>query len=146
MTGQIDPSAVSPEQFAQLIAGASDEDIERTIRQVGVDETLERVFEGFEERFRPEKAEGVQADVQWKITDEGKEYPYLLSIADGKCEARQGETDSAKTTLEADLASFLKLITGKADGVKLFMTRKLKIAGDLMFAQRLMSFFDRPQA
>jgi putative sterol carrier protein len=146
MTGQIDPSAVSPEEFAQMIAGASDEEIEQAIRQVGVDGTLDRVFEGFEERFRPEKAEGVQADVQWKVTDEGKEYPYYLSISDGKCDARQGEIDSPKTTLEADLASFLKLVTGHADGVKLFMTRKLKISGDLMFAQKLMSFFERPQA
>jgi putative sterol carrier protein len=138
--------AVTPEQFAELVAGASDEEIEKVIHDVGTKETLDRVFQGFEERFVPSKAEGVIADVLFTLKDEDQEHPYTVSIADGKCETKGGTTSDPKTTLTTDVVSFVKLVTGKEDGVRLFMGGKLKISGDLMFAQRIMTFFDQPKA
>ena len=40
-----------------------------------------------------------------------------------------------------DLVTFVRLIMGQAQGPQLFMTGKLKVAGDLMFAQRVSAFF-----
>jgi len=40
-----------------------------------------------------------------------------------------------------DLVTFVRLIMGQAQGPQLFMTGKLKVAGDLMFAQRVSGFF-----
>jgi putative sterol carrier protein len=137
---------VTPEQFAQLIAQANDEEIVETIHAVGTEQTLDRVFKGFEERFRPDKAQGVSEDIQFVVTDGGEEHPYSVAIKDGSCTATRGRADDPKTTLTTDLVSFCKLIAGQAEGVQLFMTGKLKISGDLMFAQRIMSFFDRPEA
>jgi putative sterol carrier protein len=48
-------------------------------------------------------------------------------------------------TLTTDVLSFVKLTAGKAKGPQLFMTGKLKISGDLMFATRIMDFFEVPQ-
>jgi putative sterol carrier protein len=141
---QID--AVTPEQFAELVSGASDEQIEEVVHAVGTKETLDRVFQGFEERFIPEKAEGVTADVLFLIKDGDQEHPYTVSIADGKCETKGESAADPKTTLTTDVVSFVKLITGKEEGVALFMGGKLRISGDLMFAQRIMTFFDRPKA
>lgn len=141
-----DITQVTPEQFAELVKDASDEQIEEVIHAVGTKETLDRIFGGFEERFIPEKAEGVDADVLFLIKDGEEENPHTVSVHDGKCEAKAGTIDNPKTTLTTDLVSFVKLITGKEDGVRLFMGGKLKISGDLMFAQRIMTFFDRPSA
>jgi len=141
---QID--AVTPEQFAQLVANASDEEIVEIVHAVGTKETLDRIFKGFEERFLPEKAEGVSADVLFVIKDGDAELPYTVSIADGKCSAKAESAESPKTTLTTDLVSFVKLVTGKEEGVRLFMGGKLKVAGDLMFSQRIMTFFDQPKA
>lgn len=141
---QID--AVTPEQFAELVAGASDEEIEEIIHAVGTKETLDRIFRGFEERFVPAKAEGVTADVLFLIKDGDQENPYTVSIADGKCSTKAETVSEPKTTLTTDVVSFVKLITGKEEGVALFMGGKLRISGDLMFAQRIMTFFDRPKA
>jgi putative sterol carrier protein len=41
---------------------------------------------------------------------------------------------------------FLKLVTGNAAGPMLFMTGKLKIEGDLMFAATVQSLFRIPGA
>jgi putative sterol carrier protein len=138
--------AVTPEQFAELVGGASDEEIEEVIHAVGTKETLDRVFQGFEERFVPSKAEGVTADVLFQLKDGDEEHPYTVSIADGKCETKAGAASDPKTSLTTDIVSFVKLVTGKEDGVKLFMGGKLRISGDLMFAQRIMTFFDQPKA
>src|SRR5918996_1763784 len=73
----IDPSQISPEDFAQMVSNADDAQIEQAIRGVGTEPTLDRIFKGFEERFKPEKAEGVTADIQWIIKDEGQEHPYV---------------------------------------------------------------------
>jgi putative sterol carrier protein len=142
----IDPSAISPEEFAQMISTASDDEIVGAIHAVGTEPTLDRVFQGFEERFQPDKAKDVQADVQFIVKDADEEHPYLVSINQGSCVTKRAQADDPKTTLTTDLLSFLKLVTGNAQGVQLFMTGKLKISGDLMFSQRLMTFFDAPQA
>jgi putative sterol carrier protein len=138
--------AVTPEQFAELVAGASDDEIEKVIHDVGTKGTLDRIFKGFEERFVPSKAEGVTADVLFTLKDGDQEFPYTVSIADGRCETKDEAASDPKTTLTTDVVSFVKLVTGKEDGVRLFMGGKLKISGDLMFAQRIMTFFDQPKA
>lgn len=142
----VDPNEVSPEQFAALVASSKDRDIEERIHEIGTERTLDRVFAGFEERFVPERARGVDADVQFVVEDGGDRHRYVVAIHDGECRTERGEAESPKTTLTAGLVPFVKLMTGNADGMKLFMTRKLKVSGDLMFAQRLLTFFDRPGA
>jgi putative sterol carrier protein len=36
------------------------------------------------------------------------------------------------------------LILGQADGTQLFMSGKMKLQGDMMFAMQMQGFFDRP--
>ncbi len=142
----IDPGAVTAEQFAQMVAGASDEDIENTIHRVGTKATLDRIFRGFEERFVPDRAAGVDADIQWVVRDAGEEHPYMVGIHDGKATAHGGTADSPKVTFTLDLVPFTRLVTGQTDGTKLFMTGKLKLGGDMMFAMRVNTFFEPPKS
>jgi putative sterol carrier protein len=141
----MDITQVTPEEFAALVAGASDQQIAEVIHSVGTKQVLDRVFNGMGERFLPEKAEGVNATVQFTITDEGAEYPYSIAIADGKAAVSEGPADSPKVNITTDVVSFANMIAGQAEGTQLFMTGKLRAAGDLMFATRLMTFFDRPK-
>lgn len=141
----IDPEQITPEQFASLVGSATDEQIESTVRGVGTERVLDRIFQGMQERFLPERAQGVDAVIQWVVTDEGQDHPYTATIGDGACRIERGRADSPRVTLTAPLAAFAKLVTGKAQGPALFMTGKLKVSGDLMFAQQVNGFFDRPQ-
>lgn len=136
---------ITPEQFAQLVTAASDADIETALRSVGLDTVLARIFDGFRERFVPAKAEGVTADVQFVVSDGGKEYPYVVSIADGACTVSSGRADNPKSTLSTDLVSFCRLIAGQIHGPQLFMAGKLKVGGDLLFSTRVETFFERPK-
>lgn len=146
MADQMDLSQVTPEQFAEMVKDASDEDIKAAFSSVGTDQVLDRVFEGMQDRFQPEKAQGVDADIQWVVTDEGQEHAYFTKIHDGSCEAAKGTVDDPKVTLTTDVVSFTKLITNQVQGPQLFMGGKLKVAGDVMFSARIQTFFEQPKA
>jgi len=139
---QPDLSTISPEEFAQMVAAASDEQIVEAVHAVGTGATLDRVFDGMRDRFVPERAKGVEADIQFVIDDEGSEHAHLVGIHGGACSVGSTQADDPKVTLTTDLVSFLKLVAGKVGGPQLFMTGKLKISGDLFFATRIMGFFD----
>ncbi|MGZ4190253.1 MAG: SCP2 sterol-binding domain-containing protein [Actinomycetota bacterium] len=141
MADKINLDGVPPEQIAELLKMATDEQVLEGFRMVGVQDALDRTFTTMQEHFLAEKAAGIHADVQWVVTDQGEEHPYLMSIADGSCSIRRDRSESPKVALTADLVSFIRLIMGQAQGPMLFMSGKLKVAGDLMFAQRVNDFF-----
>lgn len=105
---------------------------------------LDGVFEGMSTAFNPSKAGGQQATVQYQITAPDGTHSYSMHIADGRCQIERGPAESPRVTIRAAMPDFLRLITGKANGVQLFMTGKLKIEGDLFFAQTFQGWFDRP--
>ena len=146
MADEIDISQIdmTPEQFTEMIRGASDADIETGIRTAGTEAVLDRVFQGMQERFLPDKAKGINADIQWVVADEGAEHPYTLKVNEGSATIEKGRAASPRVTLTAGLVPFLRLISGQENGVQLFMSGRLKVSGDLMFSQQVQTFFAVP--
>ena len=124
----------------QLTEG-SDDEVAGKIRAAGTAEVLDAVFAGLQDRFQPDRATGVDAQVQWVVSDAGEEHPYVLTFQDGTCNAEPGRAESPRVTASTDLASFAKLMAGKVPGPALYMGGKLQIQGDLMLAQRMTTFF-----
>src|SRR2546423_13694185 len=116
---------LSAEDFAKLVVAADDPQIEEVVRRTGTQQVLDRIFQQFADRFRADKAGGVDADVQFVVTDEGQGYEYVVGIHSGACDTRQGKADNPKTTLSLALVPFVRLVAGQANGVQLFMTGKL---------------------
>ncbi len=131
---------MSPEQFKELVK-ANDDDLRAQVRAAGINQVLDGTFQAMQESFLPENAKGVDAIIQYVVTDQGKEYAYALAIKDGKCALKKEKNPGAKVTLSLDLAPFLKLIGGAADGMQLYMSGKLGVSGDLFFSQRIAGFF-----
>jgi putative sterol carrier protein len=142
---QIDASDFSSLKHA--VEQRSNEELVGTIQEQdgGVDGVLDKVFAGMAESFSPAKAAGQQAVVQYEISAPDGSHEYAMRIADGRCEIEHGRAESPRVTIRIALADFLRLITGNANGMQLFMTGKLKVSGDLFFAQTYQSWFDRPQ-
>ena len=135
ITGQM-----SPEEYKQWAKTTSEADIRNQVRATGVEQTLDGLFQSMLEGFLPDRAKGVDVVIQYLVTDDGKEYAYTLTIKDSACTLKK-EKAAAKVTLSIELVSFLKLMGAAADGTQLYMAGKLKILGDMSFAQRLASFF-----
>ena len=132
---------MTPERFMKFVKTASEKDLKAQVLAAGVEQVLDGMFRAMQEHFLPEKAQGVDAVIQYVVTGEGREYAYTLAIKDGKCVLKKEKAGNAKVTLSMDLVSFLKLMGGAADGMTLYMSGKLGVSGDLFFSQRIASFF-----
>lgn len=133
-----------PAKLAEAVKGLSDEELQNQIvNEQGIDNTLKQIFEGMAQAFNAEKAKGQSAVIQYDVdTPEGTK-SWSVNIADGKCETSEGATDNPRITLQIGLTDFVRLIFNQADGTQLFMSGKLKLKGDMMFAMQMQNFFDR---
>lgn len=102
--------------------------------------TVEQLINNHPKAFRPDKAVGVNAVIQYILTgDEGGEW--IITLKDGVCTAEPGKAETPSMTLTADANDFRDVLLGKANGMKYFMEGKLKLAGDLNLAMKLTEFF-----
>lgn len=142
----LDFTAVSPEEFARIVKGLSAEQLAEVMHGELRERILGAVFGRMKQRFRPEAAGALSALIRWKITGES-EAVYETAIADGGCEITRGRSAAEpRTTLVMGDAAFLKLVSGNGNPVTMFMTRKLKVAGDVGLASGLARYFDIPKA
>ena len=89
----------------------------------------------------PEKAAGVDAVVHFKFTG-AEAGEWNAAIKDGQAVVAQGIPHSKPTmTLTADSSDFVKIFTGELDGMQAFMQGKIKLAGELNLAMKLMGMF-----
>lgn len=68
--------------------------------------------------------------------------PVHISIGGGACTVNDGSASGADLTVTMDDDDLVALMKGELNGMTAFMTGKLQVEGDLMLAQRMMSFFD----
>jgi putative sterol carrier protein len=133
--------ATTPEDLATLISGLSDEEIHQAASAAGVDAVLEQIFATMQSMFRPEPAQGHDGVVQWEVDDGDSTHVYHVIIAAGTCRTVAGPADAPKATLSFTLPNFLRFMAGEMNGIQAFMTGKVKISGDVMYAQRIEGFF-----
>jgi 3-hydroxyacyl-CoA dehydrogenase/3a,7a,12a-trihydroxy-5b-cholest-24-enoyl-CoA hydratase len=65
------------------------------------------------------------------------ESAWTIDVKNGKGAVTAGAIDKADTTLELSDADFMDMTSGKADPMKLYMSGKMKITGDVMASQKL---------
>jgi hypothetical protein len=141
----LDFASVSPEKFARLVKGLSNQEIAKIMRGELRQRVIGEVFGRMGRQFRPDNAGSLNAMIRWKVTGE-TETTHEISIADGACTVHEGLTDGKpRTTLAMGDTEFLKLVSGNGNPVKMFMTRKLKLSGDITLAAALPRLFDIPK-
>ena len=102
--------------------------------------TVEQLMERMPGAFIPEKAQGVDATIQFKFTG-AEPGEWNATIKDGNVDVARGIHPTPKMTLTADSTDYVKIFTGELDGMQAFMQGKIKLAGDLNLAMKLMQMF-----
>lgn len=138
-----DASMKTPAELAAALEGRSDDEINDLAQQVGVDKILGRIFDEMASRFVPERAGGESAVIGWDITAPDGTHSYHLAIEGGSCRAETGAADQSRVSLGFALPDFLKFTVGQLDGMQAFMTGRLRLTGDMLFAQNLQTWFER---
>ncbi len=104
------------------------------------DLTVKEIILNQEKAFLPEKAVGVNAVIQYKLSgEEGGNW--MVTIKDGKCTVTEGLAERPNLSVSANARDFKDVLTGKMDGMMAFMQGKLRVTGDLNLGQRLLTMF-----
>lgn len=109
--------------------------LEKATVQELFDNYLPQRIEAAFERFKDTLA-GMEGILQFNITGENGGVWHIL-IKEGKGEVKKGEHETPTTTFTVDSADWLALVQRKVDPQAIFMSGKLKIAGDMSLAMRL---------
>ncbi len=104
------------------------------------DNTVYQLIHAHEKAVMPEKAAGVDAVIQYRLTG-AEAGDYIITIKDAKCTVTDGIAPNPKMTLTADATDFMNIILGKMDPMMAFMQGKVKISGDMNLAMKVMSLF-----
>ena len=146
-TQAIDTGQVNAEEFARDLASLTDEQLDELMSGPLREQILAEVFSRMEHHFRGDVAGATEGVIWWRIGGhaDGGHAEYETVIAAGVCTVREGfAADSARVTFTIGGPDFLRLVTGHAAGPTLFMTGKLRIEGDMMFAAGTASLFRIP--
>ena len=144
----IDPTQIDANELAQNMAQATDEQLAELMAGPMRGQILGEIFRRMAEHFRADAARDTDAVIHWEIggREDGGADQFETVIANGACEAHEGfQQDAARVTFKIGGSDFLRLVTGNAAGPMLFMSGKLKIEGDMMFAASAASLFTIPK-
>ncbi len=100
------------------------------------------LIQGLINGFPPQKAAGLNVEIQLHLTGEGGG-DWVLRIADSKISAAPGTATSPQLTITAALADILAITQGKLDGTAAFLQGKIKLSGDTGLAMRMVSLFQK---
>jgi len=144
----VDPSQVDANELAKNMALATDQQLAELMSGEMRDQILGEIFRRMADHFRADSAADTEAVIHWRITghpEKGHD-EFETVISEGTCVVHeQIKTDPPRVSFQIDGVDFLKLVTGNAAGPMLFMTGKLKIKGDMMFAASAASLFTIPK-
>ena len=143
-----DFGAVDPKQFAQLVKNAPADQIKAVMQGDQRAKVLGEIFGRMPTLFRADRAGSTNAVIHWNIGDrpDGGVDTYELVIANGACTLSPEPAHDPKLSLTVGAVDFLKVVSGNANPVMLFMTGKLKAKGDLGLAANIANLFDIPKA
>jgi hypothetical protein len=138
---QLDPDQV--QQLAEAVRSLGDEELLQVLASQpgGYKATLDQAFEGMAAAYNPAKATR-EAVFQWDVTTPDGVETYTVRCAD-TCTVEHSPAEPPTVTLGLSLPDFLRLILGQLDGMQAFMTGKLKLSGDMMFAQSMQAWFSQ---
>ncbi len=124
----------------QAVKGKSDEEILGFVANFGgTENALDTIFEGMKSVLNPDKAQ--DCVVGYAITEDGTTHNYVVTVKDKQAAFEKREPTDARVTIGLSLADFLRLVAGDLDGMQAFMQGKLKLQGDMMFAQQVPQMF-----
>jgi len=102
--------------------------------------TVQETFDAMPSKFRPDKATGLAATIQYEITgDQGGTWHAV--IKDGACAVNSGAAATPTLTLTMASQDWIDMVSGKLSGQMAFMSGKLKLKGDMGLAMKIGSIF-----
>lgn len=148
LADDMNPATLTEKELARLVKQTPADHLKRLMQGNHRKAVLDKIFERMPDVFRPEKARGMTAVVHWRIGDrpDGGTDTYELAISDGACQVSAAPKHEPKLALTISAVDFLKVVTGNANPMTLFLRGRMKAKGDLGLATRFPNLFDIPKS
>lgn len=104
---------------------------------------IARIFPEMVAHFIPEKAEGVDATIQFDLSGDNGGL-YWLRIANKTATVGEGSIENPKMTIKGSADDYAAMATGQLNPMQAFMSGRIKIQGDMGLAMKFMSMFQTP--
>lgn len=137
----------SPTEFATMVKRTSGDQLGALDASPMRERVLDTVFGRMGEAFRADRLSSSRTSlVRWHIGGTA-ESVYETELAKTGCTVIDHASDAEpRSTMTLTFPEFLKLTSGNASAPLMFMTRKLKLGGDVGFASNLSNLFDIPKS
>jgi putative sterol carrier protein len=103
-------------------------------------DSIPALLQSYQDRFIPEKAEGVDAVIQLKLSGEA-EALYFITIREKTIEVCEGLHEAPVLTVISTIKDWLKLNNGESNPMTLMMMGKLKVEGPLPLVMQFRTMF-----
>lgn len=145
----LDPQTLArlqPAEFVSLVKGMSDDEIRADLGGEHRGALLDAIFARFPQQFRPDKAGGRSARIDFHVTGGPGDSTdtYAVVVDDGTCSIEKEPTASPNLSLTMGPVEFLKMLSGAGSPAMMFMMGKIKATGDLGLAAGLANWFESP--
>ena len=139
---------IDPSLFARLVKSTGKGQLEAVMSSDVRRPVLDAIFGRMAEFYSSKGSSAKRQVVHWHVTGApgGGSDGYQTAMQHGVCEVSEDLTEEPRTELSMDGVQFLKIVTNNASPVTLFMTRKIKVSGDIGFATALQKMFTIPSA
>ncbi|MDG4762850.1 SCP2 sterol-binding domain-containing protein [Solwaraspora sp. WMMD406] len=140
-------ASMDAKEFTKLVKSTPDSTINEVMQSDLRGPILDEAFGRMPSLFRPEKAGSTSAVIHWNITGrpDGGTDTYEIVIDNGTCQVTSTPEREPRLTLTLAPLDFVKVISGSANPMMMFMTGKLKAKGDLGLAANIANLFDIPK-
>ena len=134
--------------FARLVKGASKSQLEALMSSDARRPVIDAIFGRMTEFYSSSGSSAKRQVVHWHVTGApgGGSDDYQTAMQHGTCTVSTSLDEEPRTELFMNGTEFLKVVTNNANPITLFMTRKLKVSGDVGFATALQKMFTIPSA
>jgi putative sterol carrier protein len=136
-------------RFSELIGAASRKEIAALVADPEARTlVLDGIFEQMPKRLKADKAAGMTEVIHWHVEGApgGGVDSYEVRIDDGAATVSRELSGEPRVSFTADPVALLRMIAGETTGMKLMLSRKLKVKGDMMFAPRIQGLFETDPA
>src|SRR5262245_48401600 len=143
----VDPVTMDPHEFARAVKVADSDELNRLMQGERRTRVLEKIFTDMPGVFRADRAGSLDAVLHWQIGDrpDGGSDTYELVISQGTCRLSPAPEQQPQLRLAIGAVDFLRMVTGNANPLLLFMRGRLRAKGDLQLVGKVPGLFDVPK-
>lgn len=102
--------------------------------------SCQEYFDTLDGRFVASASKGVDAVYQFELSGDGGGTWHVI-VSDGAMEVKEGAHASPSSTVTAKAADYVKIANNEMNGLRAVMTRKMRIAGNLVLARKMQNMF-----